>query len=136
MRYFFYGTLMDPAVLAAVIDRRPAGPRRCASIEGYRRVYRAGAAYPVLIPAAGERVSGLLVEGLNERDRRRLDAFEGGDYIAREVPVRTDRGEVRARMFVPRPGVPATAVPWSLDEWRRRYRRVYLERVIRTRRPL
>ncbi|MBL8659460.1 MAG: gamma-glutamylcyclotransferase [Rhodospirillales bacterium] len=128
---------MDPAVLAAVIGRRPGTDlRRRASIEGYRRVYRDGAAYPVLIPAAGERVSGLLVEGLNDRDRRRLDAFEGGDYVARTVPVRTDRGEVRAWMFVPRPGVPATSAPWSLDDWRRRHRRRYLERVIRTRRPL
>lgn len=64
LRYFFYGTLMDRAVLAAVLGRAPAAPPRAAILHGYRRMFRHGASYPVLAPAAGEAVSGVVVEGL------------------------------------------------------------------------
>lgn len=137
MRYFFYGTLMDPAVLAAVIGRRPPPARwMAATIADYRRVYRAGARYPVLVPAPGERVEGVLIGGLGEGDARRLRAFEGRDYAVKTVPVQTSQsGCVLARIFMPSRGVPATAVPWAPDDWRRRHRRGYLDRVVRTRKP-
>jgi gamma-glutamylcyclotransferase (GGCT)/AIG2-like uncharacterized protein YtfP len=138
MRYFFYGTLMDPAVLAAVIGRRGPPPlRQAASLDGYRRVYRACAWYPIIVPADGERVEGIVVTGLRQDDARRLDAFEGDEYVVRALPVDTTRGgRVVARVFMARADVPtATARPWSLEDWRRRYRRDYLECVIRTRKP-
>lgn len=137
MRYFFYGTLMDPAVLAAVIGRRPPPALWAkATIEGYRRVFRAGTRYPILIPAPGERVDGMLVGGLGARDARRLDIFEGRDYAARTVLVQARLGgRIPARIFMPKPGVPATARPWTPEDWRRRHRRTYLARVRCTRKP-
>lgn len=137
VRFFFYGTLMDRTVLAAVLGRSlPPAASRPASLEGYRRVFRAGASYPVLVPAAGEVVAGIVVDKLGQGDRRRLEAFEGSDYVSREMPVRLGRGgHVAARVFLPRPELPVTAVPWSPTDWRRRYRRQYLQRIARSGRP-
>lgn len=136
MRYFFYGTLMDRAVLAAVLGRAPPGPSRPGSLDGYRRVFRQGASYPVLVPAAGESVAGIIMGGLGEGDARRLEDFEGSDYTLRELPVRLGRvRSVGALVFMPRPGVPASSTPWSPEEWRRRHRRRYLQHVVRTRKP-
>jgi gamma-glutamylcyclotransferase (GGCT)/AIG2-like uncharacterized protein YtfP len=136
MRYFFYGTLMDGAVLAAVLGRTPPRPFRAAVLDGYRRVFRRGRTYPLLVPADGECVSGVVVEGLGEGDARRLDAFEGRDYTLREMPVRLPRGrEVPALVFMPGPGAPASSVPWVPEDWHRRYRRQYLQRIGRTHKP-
>jgi gamma-glutamylcyclotransferase (GGCT)/AIG2-like uncharacterized protein YtfP len=137
VRYFFYGTLMDRTVLAAVLDRNPPpAASRPASLDGYRRVFRAGASYPVLVPAAGEVVAGIVVDGLGQGDRRRLEAFEGSDYVSREMRVRLGRGGVVAAwVFMPRPRLPVTTTPWSPADWRRRYRRQYLQRIARTGRP-
>ncbi len=46
--YFFYGTLMDAAVRAAVLGRLlPKTAIRAAELAGWRRVYRSGATFPV-----------------------------------------------------------------------------------------
>jgi gamma-glutamylcyclotransferase (GGCT)/AIG2-like uncharacterized protein YtfP len=137
VRYFFYGTLMDRTVLAAVLGRSLAlAASRPASLDGYRRVFRAGASYPVLVPAAGEVVAGIVVDGLGQGDRRRLEAFEGSDYVSREMPVRLGRGRLAAAwVFMPRPLLPVSATPWSPADWRRRYRRQYLQRIARSGRP-
>lgn len=136
MRYFFYGTLMDGAVLAAVLGRTPPRPFRPAVLDGYLRVFRKGRSYPVLVPAGGESVPGRLVEGLGEGDARRLDAFEGPEYTLREIRVRLPRGrEVGALVFMPRPGVPASSVPWAPADWHRRHRTRYLQRIGRTHKP-
>lgn len=142
MRYFFYGTLMDPAVLRAVLGRSPGREAsQAASLDGYRRVYRRGAWYPVLVEAAGEKVDGILMGGLGREDAQRLEAFEGEDYALAVLAVRTGHREgvaarvFMARVFMARAGVPATAEPWSLADWRRRHRRLYVERVVSTRRP-
>lgn len=132
MRYFFYGTLMDREVLAAVLGRVPPRLARPATLAGYRRVFRAGASYPVLVPAAGEAVAGVVVEGLGEGDARRLEAFEGSDYTPREVTVRLGGRPVPAWVFIPTPGVPVTSRRWAPSDWRRRYRRQYLRRIGRT----
>jgi gamma-glutamylcyclotransferase (GGCT)/AIG2-like uncharacterized protein YtfP len=136
-RYFFYGTLMDRMVLALVLGHTPPpAAAKPASLDGYRRVFRSGASYPVLVPAPGEVVAGIVVEGLGQGDRRRLEAFEGRDYVLREMAVRVGRGGLApARVFMPRPRLPVSETPWTPADWRRRYRRQYLQRIARTGRP-
>lgn len=130
MKYFFYGTLMDTEVLGAVIGRRiPVARRRRAVIDGYRRMYRAGAWYPILVPDADSRVEGVLVSSLTPADAARLTAFEGNEYDLAELSVKPARGDVTlANVFVPSPGVPGSSREWTFQNWRRKHRREYLRR--------
>ena len=137
MRYFFYGTLIDPEVLYTVI-RRPvaSADRRPALLRGFRRVYRRGADYPVLVPDGSRAVEGIVVSGLGQRDVALLGAFEGNEYRAHLLPVRLRSGQmVRARVFLPGPGCEASGEDWTIEEWRSRFRRDFLMRIRRTHRP-
>ncbi len=78
LAYFFYGTLMDSEVLRTVIGRSiPPSNRRPAVIGGYRRVYRVGAWYPILIADTESEVEGILVTKLTVADAVRLAIFGG-----------------------------------------------------------
>ena len=131
MECFFYGTLMDADVLGAVIGRRvPASAVEPAWIEGFRRVYRRGAWYPVLVEAPGGRVDGIVVAGLSDSEAARLVAFEGDEYRLETRTVHAARrGRRTVGVFVPVPGVPATDEDWTPDGFRRRHRAEYLRRV-------
>jgi gamma-glutamylcyclotransferase (GGCT)/AIG2-like uncharacterized protein YtfP len=130
-RYFFYGTLMDRAVRAAVIGRRtPAAKEHAAVLAGFRRVYARDATYPVIIPDDGALVDGLLVAAISPGEAVALHRFEGPRYRCEEVEVRLPQSTaVRARCFLPISREIATDRPWSFDEWRRRHRAGYLARM-------
>lgn len=131
MDYFFYGTLMDADVLARVAGRRVAASNvEPAVVSGYRRVYVAGAPYPMLVPAPEGRVEGRLVSGLGGLETRRVAWFEGAEYELRPVRVRAARrGELEALAFMAGPGLGPSAEDWDLAAWRRRHKRAYLMRV-------
>lgn len=122
---------MDGDVLGAVIGRPASTVRRQgAFVEGYRRVYRQGASYPVLVPMPDGRIEGVLASGLRPADTARLVAFEGSDYDLVEVPVRAARrGPTRAMIFMPRSEVMASLEEWTLTNWIRRHKREYLRRI-------
>ena len=104
MRFFFYGTLIDLEILGAVL-RRPVHPalRRNAVLRGYRRVYREGSSYPILVADAASDVEGVVVSALTAPDVALLTAYEGAEYEIRELPVRMSRdGLVLAKVFLPR----------------------------------
>lgn len=124
--FFFYGTLMDPDVLAAVIGRRVLPARvRPATLAGFRRVGLKGTPYPVIVPgAAADVVAGVLVTGLAAADVRNLKRFEGAAYGIETVSVSLDGGgPVSASVFVPVKGVAATDTEWDFETWRRRHKR-------------
>jgi len=130
LRYFFYGTLMDTAVLHTVVGRQLPSSCRCAAvIDGYRKVYRAGAWYPILVPEPGGRVDGVLVSGLTSEDAARLAEFEGTEYGLAELPIEPARGgAILAKVFLAVPGVPGSDREWRFQEWRRKHKREYLRR--------
>lgn len=130
MRFFFYGTLLDDAVFAAVVGR-PLPPCVPATLAGYRRVYRAGASYPILRPAGNNsRVDGNIVDGLGITDVRRLRRFEGDEYVIRQLAVTDSRGALQeSGVFLPKRGVPASDREWTLDAWRRDDRATFLKRL-------
>ncbi|MGI9303504.1 MAG: gamma-glutamylcyclotransferase family protein [Gammaproteobacteria bacterium] len=120
MRYFFFGTLMDPDVSELVLGRILA-PRqtRSARLEGYRRVLAVEEPLPVLQAAAGEHVSGIIVEGLTEDDRARIAFFEGSDYVVEALPVRLENGEpVEARVHLASNLDVFEETPWDFARWR------------------
>lgn len=127
---------MDGDVLGAVIGRPASTVRRHgAFIEGYRRVYRHGASYPILVPMPDGRIDGILASGLRPADTARLIAFEGSDYDLVEVSVEMERrSPTRAMIFMSRPEVMGSGEEWTLGTWLRRHKPKYLHRIRRTRR--
>ena len=138
MRFFFYGTLIDPEVLGAVLGRPVESTRRReAVVEGYGCVYRRGACYPVLVPDAPARTAGTVVSALTSRDVALLRLYEGPDYEIREITVRLSGNRarfVRANVFLPGTGCEASSEIWTLEDWKKRFRQTFVRRVRRHRR--
>ncbi|MFO1119477.1 MAG: gamma-glutamylcyclotransferase family protein [Rhodospirillales bacterium] len=135
LRFFFYGTLMDPLILSAVL-RRPVDARRLrpAMLAGFRRVLHRSATYPVLIADTTAEVDGILASGLTGRDARRLVAYEGSDYRLASLPVRVAAGgTVSAGVFLPVLGEVASTLLWDFGTWRRQYRKQFLRQIRRSR---
>ena len=135
MRFFFFGTLMDPAVLDLVVGRHvPEAAKRPAVLDGYRRARVRGATYPIVVPAPGSEVAGVMVSGLRPSDADRLTAYEGDGYVLAELEVRAGGGAKRAHVYLPRSGggLEALEESWDFDDWRRRHRAGFLARLRRS----
>lgn len=127
---FFYGTLMDAAILEAVLGRVvAAGDRHAAVLEGWERLPVAGRPYPMLARRPDARVEGLLVVGLTPRDRKRLDRYEGPEYRVETLEVRTADGPAAAAVYLCRPGIRPGAGSWDMEAWRRRHRAATLAHI-------
>lgn len=102
MKLFVYGELCKPAVLVAQLGRVP--PAVPAVLCGFRRVLKPGSGFYEAVPAVGQRIAGLLLEGLDEADLEALDAYENveaGEYRRAEVEVETvEEAPCRHRVFV------------------------------------
>ena len=131
MVFFFYGTLLDDDVFALVTGRSIAPGDRCRAVAaGYRRVFREGASYPILIATAGGCVDGALVAGVGVRETERLKTFEGDEYDLVQLSVHVhSRGLVSAHVFMAKAWVPDSAEAWTLAAWRRRHKSRYLARL-------
>ncbi len=135
MVYFFYGTLCDADVLKLILGYRPS-PRqlRPARLPGWRRKRARGRSYPVLLRAAGSQVAGLLFRPARATDAPRLTAYEGPEYVTRNLTVRQRKPQtapraapVRARVFLPAgSSLPAAFDDWALARWQRRDKAAFL----------
>ena len=127
---FLFGTLMDADVLAHVL-RRPVEPgtRLAARLKGFRRVRTRAASYPVLVPAPGATVAGLLLRHFTRGDLLRINHLESEEYGAELHAVTlADGTRVPAWLYV---GLSvahmrAGAEPWELASWQRRHKAAYL----------
>lgn len=133
MRFFFYGTLLDPDVMALVIGRRlPPSAFVPAILPGHSRRRAKGATYPVVVRDVADRVRGVIVVGLTSRDVARLAAYEGPGYRIARLKVRVG-GEL-ATVSVFEPVVarlqPSTS-PWDYALWKRRHKRPFVGRLKR-----
>jgi len=130
MPFFFYGTLLDAEVRRRVLGAPGRAARLTpAVLHGWRRVYVRGRTYPVVTPARGCRVEGLLAQALPFAAARRVRLFESDEYREIVLPVLTpDGAAVEARLFVARHPSLATGRPWTVEDWRRRHRAAFLER--------
>ena len=121
MRFFFYGTLMDPDVRAIVLGREASlsAHVRDAVLFDWERRASSGVSYPVVIPRPGEHVNGLIVSGLDTMSRRALVAYEGPFYQLMRVNAYVSNGAREALLFAPAQGSPLTPEPtgWSYPNW-------------------
>lgn len=75
-----------------------------ATLDDYRRQPVIGQPYPGMVPAEGSQVRGVLYLDLAPSAWPRLDAFEGEEYVRRQVQVRLQDGsEESAWTYVFRP---------------------------------
>ncbi len=114
---FVFGTLCHDALRDVVLGDASDVVAVPACLGGYRTHWVEGQDYPMLVPTPGAQADGLILDGLTDTHRARLDFFEGGfGYDLIEVDV-TSGGETRkALRFQPdhdaRPGV-----AWRLSDW-------------------
>ncbi len=120
MRFFFYGTLMDPDVCRAVLgDCAEALEIRPALLTGYRRVRANCGNYPVLVRRRGGFLPGLLVEGMTYEALLAIAHFEGQEYEPRRALIIDRNGRrVTAWLFLPNHPRLATDRSWDLHRWR------------------
>lgn len=128
MRFFFYGTLIDPDVRRLVLGADAPASVEKAWLAGWRRVPMVGRTYPGLVRDPLATVDGVLARGFDEAAKTRLDRYEGDEYelIMVEVETETSR-RVAARVYVPRPGsFRRGRGMWDYGDWARRHKRRFL----------
>jgi hypothetical protein len=131
MRFFFYGSLLDPDVTALVLGRRlPPVAWVPAILPGHaRRRIREGT-YPIAVPDAKAAITGAVVGGLSARDVARLAAYEGARYRIASLKVRIGGALRRVAVFAPlEERFQPTAGSWELVDWQRRHKRAFLARI-------
>lgn len=134
MRFFFYGTLIDPDVRRLVLGARAAAALqlRAGALHGWTRRAVQGASYPVILPRAGACVDGILAAGLDDGACRRLMTYEGPDYVLARLQVACADGRTRdAHVFVPRPGgqLKPSVAGWEYAAWSAREKSRFLRSI-------
>lgn len=134
MRFFFYGTLIDPDVRRVVLGARAAAAihLRDAVLPNWERRAMRGVSYPVILARAGGRVAGMLASGLDARGRRRLVAYEGEGYdLVRVDVVLGDATTKPALVFAPSLGGPLKpdTASWCYARWARESKRAFMREI-------
>jgi len=132
MRFFFYGTLIDPDVRRLVLGHLAPAEVEAAVLPGWKRVPLPGVTYPTILRAAEASVKGVLARGLNAAARRRLIDYESDDYDLIDVEV-TVAGERRiaAHVFAGKPTQVRGPGLWTFAAWQRRHKRRFIASLAR-----
>jgi hypothetical protein len=129
--FFFYGTLLDPDVMALVIGRRlPPSAFVPASLKGHVRRRAKGVSYPILLRDPGGKAEGVIVGGLTRRDVERLSIYEGPRYRIAPIKVTVGGALRMVSVFEPKEGSfqPVDGA-WDLALWQGRYKRPFIARI-------
>jgi hypothetical protein len=119
MRFFFFGLLRDADVLELAIGRPWTAERFTdARLGGARLVRLRGEIFPMLAPATGVWVPGVLAEGLTGSDLDRIRFYESVEYEPSLVEVEVAGGDlVEARAFATTGRAAHDEEPWSFEDW-------------------
>lgn len=130
-RFFFYGTLLDPDVVAFVLGRRlPPASFAPGLLPGHKRRRAEGKSYPIVVRAPNSDVAGAVVGGLSTQDVERLAAYEGPGYRIVTVGVKGAGRYGMVSMFVPLIShLQPTGEAWDLALWQRRHKRAFIGRL-------
>ncbi|HJQ60211.1 MAG TPA: gamma-glutamylcyclotransferase family protein [Vineibacter sp.] len=134
MRFFFYGSLMDPDVLSRVIGRRVvASVMVPASLLGWRRTSIAEGSYPIVLRDKASRVDGVVVDGISATEADLLTTYEGPRYrLIRAFADIGGRGPRGVFLYQPRPGAfTPTDADWSLATWQATHKARFLAALAR-----
>jgi len=128
-RFFFFGTLMDADILAAVLDR-PVQPEDLhpARLDGFARRRVANDSFPMLVEAPSGAVDGVVFTATGSEDRDRILFFEDFDYDLEPCrPVLADGSAVEAVFCGAEEKTLAADDPWELESWAARHKSAFLE---------
>jgi Gamma-glutamyl cyclotransferase, AIG2-like len=126
MRFFFYGTLLDRALLRAVLgpeaERLAIAPAR---LRNWRRFQLRRKTYPMMSRAPGRVLAGIIVSGISDAGAARLAAYEGRSFgVAAAVVECADGERLPVRVFVPLASTyRGDLLSWNEAVWRRRHQR-------------
>jgi len=113
---FVYGTLLDEAVLRAVLgDGVDHLTQQPALLRGFGRWTVHGAVYPGIWPASGASTPGRVLRDLSLAQLDVLDAFEGEEYRREAVTVESGSQRVQAGVYVWAGREEALFGEWSLS---------------------
>ncbi len=126
MRFFFYGTLLDPELRRIVVgcDIDVAA----ATLIGWRRLGVVGEHFPLIQRDATGSVAGAVTNPLGAGAMARLRHYEGDGYQLVTVEVRDLRGAgITAEVFVPPDGRHVGVGAWDFGAWQRDHRGAILD---------
>ena len=128
MRWFFFGSLLDRDVMQIVLDRPMHDMAiQPAVLHGFARYRVEQETFPALSPCADGVVEGILVDGLNDEDARRICFFEGDEFALQTLTVRCTEGrEHPALVFTATNLIELSAELWELEQWQRHHKSLYL----------
>ena len=87
---FVYGTLMEPGVQVAVFGRAVEGSPDALADYRKSRIRLGGRVYPIVKPAAGSTVEGLVIT-VSPTELAKIDHYEGEDYRRQKVTLVSGR---------------------------------------------
>ena len=134
MRFFFYGTLLDPDVRTAVLGpARGRSQGSFATLPGYVRRRARHGDYPVLVRRSGRWVVGEVFDDLSAREVSLIAHFEGRSYapVRKTVLGRDHRERLSVWVFLPARPYDATGRPWVSGTWARRGKPILLHDIRR-----
>jgi gamma-glutamylcyclotransferase (GGCT)/AIG2-like uncharacterized protein YtfP len=127
--YFFYGTLLDADVRAAVMGAAAPAELAPATLAGWRRLQAPGTIFPMIVEAADDAVAGAIAR-VSPAAAARLAIYEGPEYKTRAVTVTLAAGGAQmAAVFVPVRSFAGAGRGWDLAAWQRRHKRQFLARM-------
>lgn len=124
MRFFFFGLLRDRDILELVLGR-PAQrwPLPCARLAGFHLARLRGDSFPLLLPAPGGAVEGIVVEDFAEAELDRLHFFESVEYAPRPVQVElAEGGMTEAHIFAATERAHHDDEEWHFEDWLARHK--------------
>ena len=129
MRYFFYGTLIDPDIRRHVMGIHAPASVEPARLMGWRRFSLKGISFPIARADRTASIDGVLARGLDEEAGRLLDIYEGPGYGRTTVSALDARGKSREAVLFVEDGTAEFAVvpqPWDYEAWARRHKKEFM----------
>jgi gamma-glutamylcyclotransferase (GGCT)/AIG2-like uncharacterized protein YtfP len=131
MRFFFYGTLIDPDVRRAVLGRLAPETVEPATLPGWRRFAAKGVTFPIARPDPKAEIEGVLARDLSAAAGRLLDAYEGDGYRRTKVEIVAGGKTLSAILYVDDGSGTLVAAPgaWDYATWAKRDKRAFLAKL-------
>jgi len=127
-RMFFFGSLLDKALLEVVLDREVDGADLSpAWLDDHITLMVTNEAYPYLAQRVGARAEGVVFSNVSATDIERLSYYEEAEYGLSPITVQTADGPMDAVFFDATIKAAKADRPWDFDRWRSDDRAVALE---------